>query len=132
MDTIIERGGAAARDLPDEIVYAGFSLGALPAQMLAQTRPRARGALLFHACEPASAFGGPWPDAVPLQIHTTERDEWVDVEVARDLVQTAALAELFVYPGDGHLFADASLPGYDESAATLLLERVLTFLGRVG
>ena len=38
-DTIIERGRRAAERLPSEIVYAGFSLGVLPAQTFAQTRP---------------------------------------------------------------------------------------------
>ncbi len=130
-EAILERGRAAAADLPDDVVYAGFSLGALPAQMLAQTRPGGRGALLLHACEPASAFDGPWPDRVALQVHTMERDEWVDLDVARRLVETVADAELFVYPGEGHLFADAGLPGYDVDAARLLLERVLGFLERV-
>src|SRR5947209_17403283 len=60
-ETIIERGRAAADDLPAELVYGGFSLGVLPAQMLAQTRPGARGALLFHSAIPPSEFGGGWP-----------------------------------------------------------------------
>jgi dienelactone hydrolase len=38
------------------------------------------------------------------------------------------LAELFLYPGDRHLFADNSLPDYDEDAAAVLRERVLAFL----
>src|SRR5262245_7889753 len=42
---VIERGVRVADDLPNELVYAGFSLGVLPAQKLAQTRPGARGAL---------------------------------------------------------------------------------------
>ena len=67
--TIIERGRLVADSLPNEIVYAGFSLGAMPAQMLAQTRAGAKGALLFHSCVPTSEFGGPWPQGVPLQIH---------------------------------------------------------------
>ena len=41
-------------------------------------------------------------------------------------------AELFLYPGDRHLFADSSLPDYDESAAALLKQRVLAFLKDVG
>ncbi|MGH3041075.1 MAG: dienelactone hydrolase family protein, partial [Gaiellaceae bacterium] len=80
-DTIIERGRLAADGLPDELVYAGFSLGVLPAQMLVQTRPGAKGALLFHAAIPTSEFGGPWPEGVPLQIHTMDADEWGDVDV---------------------------------------------------
>ncbi len=132
-DTIIERGRLAADDLPNEIVYAGFSLGVMPAQMLAQTRPGTKGALLFHSCVPTSEFGRPWPQGVPLQIHMMDADEWVlppneDLDVARHLAETIESAELFLYPGDRHLFADSSLPDYDENAAALLTERVLSFL----
>jgi dienelactone hydrolase len=129
-DTIGERGRRAADGLPNELVYAGFSLGAMPAQMLAQTRPGAKGALLFSAAFPASEFGGSWPTGVPLQIHMMENDEWAteDLPAARELVETTDGAELFLYPGDRHLFADNSLPDYDESAATLLKQRVLAFL----
>lgn len=131
-DTIIERGRLAAESLPSEIVYAGFSLGVMPAQMLAQTRPGAKGALLFHAAVPPSEFGGLWPPGVPLQIHTMEDDELGDVDVAHELAETIERAELFLYPGDRHLFADDSLPDYDESPATLLRQRVLGFLDIVG
>ena len=51
-----------------------------------------------------------------------------DLEAAQELVQTADTAELFRYPGDQHLFADSSLPSYDDAAATLLQQRVLNFL----
>jgi dienelactone hydrolase len=129
-ETIGERGRLAADDLPNGLVYAGFSLGALPAQMLAQTRPGAKGALLFSAAFPASEFGGSWPQGVPLQIHMMEDDPWAaeDLPAARELVETTDGAELFLYPGNRHLFADTSLPDYDESAATLLEQRVLAFL----
>jgi dienelactone hydrolase len=128
--TIGERGRLAADGLPNELVYAGFSLGAMPAQMLAQTRPGSKGALLFHAAFPASEFGGSWPPGVPLQIHMMEDDEWAaeDLPAARELAESVEGAELFLYPGDRHLFADNSLPDYDESAATLLKQRVLAFL----
>ena len=131
--TIAERGRLAADDLPNELVYAGFSLGAMPAQMLAQTRPGAKGALLFSSAIPASEFGGSWPQGVPLQIHMMEADEWAleDLPAARELVETIEGAELFLYPGDRHLFADNSLPDYDESAATLLKQRVLSFLDNI-
>jgi len=131
---IIERGAAAAEGLPGEIVYAGFSLGVLPAQMLAQTRPDARGALLLHACVPPSEFETPWPDRVPVQIHMMDADEWAeeDLPAARDLVDEVENAELFLYPGDRHLFADSSLGDFDEEAAALLKERILVFLERVG
>ena len=134
-DTIIERGRLAADSLPNELVYAGFSLGVLPAQMLAQTRRGAKGALLFHSAVPTSEFGGDWPPGVPLQIHMMEADELVleegDLEVARELDEANVDIELFLYPGDRHLFADNSLPDYDESAATLLRQRVLSFLDKL-
>ncbi|HUK94560.1 MAG TPA: dienelactone hydrolase family protein [Gaiellaceae bacterium] len=128
--TMLERGRLAVEALPNELVYAGFSLGVLPAQMLAQTRPGAKGALLFSAAVPASEFGGSWPEGVPLQIHMMEDDEWAveDIPAARELVQAVDNGELFLYPGDAHLFADSSLPDYDEGAAALLKERVLAFL----
>ena len=134
--TMMERGLRAADSLPNSIVYAGFSLGVMPAQKLAQTRPGATGALLFYSCAPTSEFGGPWPQGVPLQIHMMDADEWVlppneDLAVARQLAQTVESAELFLYPGDQHLFADDSLPGYDEKAAALLTERVLAFLDNI-
>ena len=134
-DTIMERGRRAAERLPNEIVYAGFSLGVMPAQMLAQTRPDAKGALLFSACLPPSEFGSPWPPGVPVQIHMMDGDEWVqggDLDAARQLVETVEGAALFLYPGNRHLFADNSLPDYDESAATLLKHRVLSFLDTIG
>ena len=129
--TLIERGRLAAEGLPADVVYAGFSLGVMPAQMLAQTRPGAKGALLLHGCVPLSEFGGAWPRGVPVQIHTMDADEWGDVDVAREFVETVESAELFLYPGDQHLFTDNSLPAYEESAATLLMQRVLSFLGSV-
>ena len=129
-DALRQRGVRTADDLPNELVYAGFSLGVMPAQELAQTRPGAKGALLFSAAFPASEFGGSWPDGVPLQIHMMEDDEWAleDLPAARELVETVDDAELFLYPGDRHLFADNSLADYDESAATLLTQRTLAFL----
>jgi len=131
-DTIAERGRAAAEGLPNELVYGGFSLGVMPAQMLAQARPGAKGALLFSAAFPPSEFGS-WPEGVPAQIHMMENDEWAleDLPAARELVDLTEGVELFLYPGDKHLFADSSLADYDEGAATLLKERVFRFLDDV-
>ena len=126
-DTIIERGRLAAASLPQEIVYAGFSLGVLPAQMLAQTRPGAMGALLLHSCVPTAEFGGPWPPGVPVQIHAMDADPFFveegDLDAARDLVKEAGEAELFLYPGDRHLFTDSSLPAYDEAAVSASMKQ---------
>lgn len=129
---LIERGVRAAEGLPEGLVYAGFSLGVMPAQKLAQTRPGARGALLFHACVPISEFGSSWPADVPVQIHAMDRDPFFvdegDIDAARALVDSAEHADLFLYPGDQHLFADDSLDSYDRDAATLLRQRVVDFL----
>jgi dienelactone hydrolase len=131
---IIERGVRAVEVLPAELIYAGFSLGVLPAQKLAQTRPGARGALLFYSCVPVSEFGFAWPEGVPVQIHGMDADpifiDEGDVDAARALVASASQAELFLYPGDEHYFADSSLPSYDADAAALLLQRTLMFLTR--
>jgi dienelactone hydrolase len=128
---VLERGTQAADGLPDALVYAGFSLGVLPAQKLAQTRPGARGALFFYSCVPPSEFGA-WPAHVPVQVHGMDADPIFagegDLDAARELVASAERGEVFLYPGDTHYFADSSLPGYDESAATLLTRRVLDFL----
>jgi dienelactone hydrolase len=131
---IIRRGSAAAADLPADIVYAGFSLGVVPAQALTQTRPGARGAIFYHSCVPTAEFDSPWPAGVPLQIHMTEHDPWTgeDLPVAKALVEEIEDGELFLYPGSGHLFADASVDDYDEQAAGLLKERTFAFLERVG
>jgi dienelactone hydrolase len=128
---IIARGVAAAADLPEGIVYAGFSLGALPTQALTQTRPGATGALLFHSSVPTSEFGQPWPSGVPLHIHVMEADEWGDLEVGRALAEQIESAELYLYPGSGHLFADPGSPDYDPECARLLMDRTLAFLSRV-
>jgi dienelactone hydrolase len=133
-EAILERSVAIAGELPSELVYAGMSLGEMAAQKLAQTRPGARGALLFYSCIPISgewAFG-PWPDGVPVQIHGMDADPIFvgegDVDAAREIADTVDDAELFLYPGDQHYFADSSLPSYDAEATGLLLERVRKFL----
>jgi dienelactone hydrolase len=130
-EQMTDRGVAAAQELPAEVVYAGFSFGEAVAQKLTQTRPGARGALLFYSCVPTSFFG-PWPEGVPVQIHGMDADPIFvgegDIDAARALVEEAKDAELFLYPGDQHYFADSSLPSYDKDAATLLTERVLRFL----
>ena len=131
-DEIIGRGARAVEGLPAGLVYAGFSLGVLPAQMLAQTRAGARGALLFYSCVPVAAFGPGWPEGVPVQVHGMDADPIFtgegDIDAARELVEQAKDGELFLYPGDQHYFADSSLPSYDAQATALLLQRVLAFL----
>ena len=136
-DELRAQGVRLADDLPQALVYAGFSFGVTIAQQLAQTRPGARGALLFYACIPITgewAFG-PWPDGVPVQIHGADADPYFvgegDIDAAREIVATVEDAELFLYPGDQHYFADSSLPSYDAEATALLTKRVLELLARV-
>jgi dienelactone hydrolase len=130
---LAERGVAAAEEIAPEIVYAGFSFGVMAAQQLAQTRPGARGAVLMYSCLPVSEFGDAWPEGVPVQVHGKDADRFFleDLEAAQALVASTDRAELFLYPGEEHLFADSSLPAYDAAAADLLMERVLTFLDAV-
>ena len=127
------RGVAAAEQVGPGAVYAGFSFGVIPAQRLAQTRPGARGALFMYSCLPVSEFGAAWPDGVPVQVHAKEDDpEFAeDREAAEALVASTDEAELFLYPGKEHLFADSSLPEYDPDAAAVLMERVRAFLDAV-
>jgi dienelactone hydrolase len=139
-EVLDQRADRAVADLPEALVYAGFSFGAGTAQRLAQTRPGARGALLYESCIPITgewAFG-PWPDRVPVQIHGMDKDPFFalegDIDAARELVATVGpeLAELFVYPGDRHLFTDTSLPSYDADPAALVAQRSREFLDRLG
>ncbi|TDD43524.1 dienelactone hydrolase [Kribbella antibiotica] len=134
---LLEAGVAYAQDLPENVVYAGFSMGVMPAQQLTQTRPGARGGLFFYSCLPVGEFSETWPAGVPVQIHGMDEDPWFTEEDG-DLTSAQALvaanptdAELFLYPGKSHLFADNSLSDYDAPAATLLTERTLTFLANL-
>jgi len=139
-DELAARADRAVADLPANLVYAGFSYGVMAAQRFAQTRPGARGALLYESCIPITgewAFG-PWPAGVPVQIHGMDKDPFFalegDIDAARELVETVGpeLGELFVYPGDKHLFADSSLPSYDAESAALVINRSRAFLDRIG
>jgi dienelactone hydrolase len=134
--TILTRGVAAAEALGADLVYAGISMGVMPAQKLAQSRAGARGALFFESCLPVTEFGEAWPDDVPVQIHGMDADPFFagegDIDAARALVESAQQAELFVYPGKVHLFSDSSLATYDRAATELMTSRVLEFLSKLG
>ena len=123
---IVERARAEVESLPSDLVYVGFSSGVLAAQSLAQTRPGASGAVLCYSAVALGEWGdnwpATWPDGVQLQLHIRDGDE--DFEIAGRLAATVPGAELFVYPGTEHLFAEQ-----DEQAAALLRGRVLEFLG---
>ena len=132
---LLERGVAEAQSLPAELVYIGISMGVMPAQQLVQTRAGARGAVFIDACLPAEEFGT-WPEGVPAQIHGMEADpnfaDGGDLDAARALVASTDAVELFLYPGDVHLFSDASLPSHDPAATELMLRRIVEFLAGLG
>jgi dienelactone hydrolase len=131
-DDLVDRGVAAAGDLPTDLVYAGVSFGVMVAQKLTQTRPGARGALLFGSAAPPDYFGTPWPVEVPVQLHAKDADPFFvgegDIEYARAMVAASTRGELFLYPGDQHLFIDSSVAAYDARATALVHERVRAFL----
>lgn len=128
---LLDAGIAAAADLPDGLVYAGFSLGCMPAQALSQQRPGARGCLLFHGAASPEEFGGAWPDGVPAQVHIAKDDPWEDLDYIRGAAEEMD-AELCVYDGDAHLFVDSSVPDHDPASAALATERTLAFLAALG
>lgn len=132
---LLDTGVRAADGLATDLVYGGISLGAMPAQQLAQTRAGARGAVLLEACLPADEFGDGWPSDVPVQVHGMDADPFIagegDLDAARALVAAADDGALHLYPGDGHLFTDSSGTAYDAVATDLLIERLLAFLARV-
>jgi dienelactone hydrolase len=138
-DVLGQRRADAVAGLPAGLVYAGFSLGGATAQRFAQTRPGARGALLYESFVSLTAEWsfGPWPAGLPVQVHGMDKDPYFaeegDLDAARELVAAVGpdVAELYTYPGDRHLFTDSSLPSYDPAATRLVLDRSLAFLARL-
>ena len=133
-DELIARGEEAAGKLPEEMVYAGFSLGGLIAHKLAQTRPGAIGVLLYHYGDvPMTMFGDSWPAGVDVQIHNNEHDEFCEMKIVEEFIERAgemASAELYTYPGSSHLFTDLSLREYEPESAELVIQRTLDFLDK--
>lgn len=134
-DTVVQRGAAAAAQLPSNLVYMGVSLEVMPAQYLAQTRAGARAAILLHAAVSPEAFGTPWPVDLPTQIHAMDRDPSFvlegDIEAARQIVAKSKAAALYLYPGAGHLFIDSTDTDYDADATSIVMTRVLDLLAKL-
>jgi dienelactone hydrolase len=131
-DEVVARSEALIAPLPPEVVIGGFSLGAVYAQRLTQTRKGALGALLYHGGDQPLDEDETWPAAAGLQVHVSEGDKWFNREGSEQLVSAVPGGELFLYPGSGHLFTDSSWEEYDEASTTLVIERSLAFLDRVG
>ena len=132
---LMRRLEAELAELPGDVVFAGFSMGAASAGYYAATRPGCRGAILVGGVTPLAEFGVErWPAAVPAQVHFSAEDAQVDragVEAFEHALDACrARLEIHVYPGSEHLLADPDSPGYDPAEAELLLARVLEFLQR--
>ncbi|MEJ5913877.1 dienelactone hydrolase family protein [Pseudokineococcus sp. 1T1Z-3] len=135
-DALARQADDVADGLAGPVVFAGISWGVFFAQRLAQTRPAAAGALLLEACLPVGDDGfGPWPVALPVQVHGMDADEYFahegDVDAARALVAQAQDGEVFTYPGGAHLFLDSSLPSSDPAATATVVGRARELLARV-
>ena len=91
--------------------------------------------MLVSACVPPGTYSGSWPAGVPLQVHAMEQDplfvEEGDLDAAVNLVESAQSAELILYPGNSHFFADISSPEYNEDAAHALTASILQLLAGV-
>ncbi len=131
---LLRRAAADVADLPQKLVYMGFSAGGAPAMILAATRPGALACVPLHAALRLSAMGlGAWPAAVPVQVHYMRSDPFRDQAeidgLEADVRAAGGRFELFEYDGAGHLFTDPSLPAeYDRVASDLLWSRVLGLL----
>lgn len=131
--SFVDAAIAQIRDLDGPVVYAGFSLGACVAQLLALRRADAVGAVLVSGLiEPRWLDGPAWPSGVPGQLHRTEGDEWCTADEAAALVESAdGELEEHVYPGDAHLFAFEGWREYDSEASHRLYEHLTDFLAAV-
>jgi dienelactone hydrolase len=136
---IARRAREAVSDLSADLVFAGFSLGTVPAELLAAGRPGALGVVLMHSAVPVEGFSEfgveRWPEGVPVQVHYAAEDPWVEAEEVAALeaaVKRAGAAfEEHAYPGSGHLFADPDLLEYDRASSEAMWRRVLAFLDRI-
>lgn len=129
-DEVRARALAAVEELPEQVVYAGVSMGVVAAMHVAARRPGAvAGVFLESFVDPEHV--GPWPAGAPVQVHGMEGDEFFgleDLEPARAFAATRDDVEVFTYPGDQHLFVDSSLAAWDAAAAAQVDERVLALL----
>lgn len=130
-DELLKRAILAAAPHSDEgLVYAGFSLGGSLAQTLALGDEKARGLLLLHGT--ADIAEGASVDELPVQLHVAdpdpfETDDWLNTWYLR-MGRIGADAEVYRYPGAGHLYTDPELPDYDEEAAERSWATALGFL----
>jgi dienelactone hydrolase len=138
---IASRARESVSGLPEGLVYCGFSLGAVHAEVLAASRPGALGVVLMAGAVPVEAleeyFGiERWPEGVAVQVHYAADDPWVEAEeevvpLGEAVRRAGAPFEAHSYPGSGHLFFDPGRPEYDRASSEEMWERVLAFLHQI-
>ena len=125
---IISRGVASIASLQQSVVVVGLSLGALPAQYLAQTDRRVHGAVLVGACIPLGEFSDEWPEGVPLEVHAASGDPVFDgdgdAEAVAAIVAAAAAAQVVRHHGGGHLCCERGHRDYDELTSVAVINAV--------
>lgn len=131
-ETICERAEWALAGLPASTVLAGFSMGAGVISSLWPKREKTAGILFLHGI---ASIAENARKGLPLQLHLADPDPFEpeeDVATWRQgVTKSGVAAEIFRYPGGGHLYTDASLPDYNAQAADLTWKRVIDFLGAI-
>ncbi|HET9181598.1 MAG TPA: dienelactone hydrolase family protein [Candidatus Angelobacter sp.] len=135
-DAILERARASVAALPSQLVFAGFSNGGACAELLAATRPGARGAVLMHAPLMIRDLGyAAWPEHIPVQVHFSDKDPIKNQAVIEKLADKVRASgsrfEQFDYDAPGHLFADPAFPAYSAIATEAMTKHVIEFLGAI-
>ncbi|WP_425953628.1 dienelactone hydrolase family protein [Xylanimonas sp. McL0601] len=130
-DVFAGRAAEAVASLPPHLVYGGMSMGAARAAEQVLARPGALGAFFLYGTVAPSWWEATWPAGVPSQAHVSAGDEFREPDAEAEYAQVPG-AELFVYPGEGHLFAEPGHPDFDPTVAATATGRVLTFLRLVG
>ena len=123
--TLLARAEASLLDLDGPLVLAGMSMGCAPAQLLAAGRPGTLGVVGIHgALAPHDLGLTGWP-RIPLQLHLSPDDPWVDAASVDGLLAAVGDdAEVHRYPGTAHLFTDPDLPDHDPSSRATVVARV--------
>ncbi|MFB9520667.1 dienelactone hydrolase family protein [Streptomyces cremeus] len=121
---------AAAPHSEKGLVYAGFSWGGAVAQNLALGDEKARGLLLLHGTSDLAE--GTTVDELPVQLHIAdpdpfESDDWLNAWYLQ-MQRAGADVEIYRYAGAGHLFTDAGLPDFDQTAAEQAWKIAVGFL----
>lgn len=132
-ETLMRRAALATADLPDGLVYAGMSMGCGPATWLAlcERRGSARAMLYLFGAPDPQWFEVQWPEGLPAVAHQSVDDPWREAEEDAGFRERVPGGRLLDYPGNGHLFLDASTEDYDPVAAQQATEHILGWLEEV-